>query len=173
MRIWTLACVTLLALSSLALAQAPAQPAPEHALFKKMAGDWDCTINASGQQLTGRSSFRSEFNGLHLVQDFSGNFGGQEFHGRGTTSYCPVRKKFLANWVDDMTATPTRSEGSLSADGKTFTELGEGSDGQGGLLKVKGVTQLVSDDEMTYTMYSLQNNQETEMMKIVYKRRPK
>jgi hypothetical protein len=155
-----------------ALAQGPAQPGPEHEVFKKLAGKWDCQITLpGGGTASGSSTFRTELNGLHLVQEFEGNFGGLPFHGRGVTSYCPIRKKYLANWVDDMTATPTRSEGTLSDDGKKLTETGEGSDGQGGLLKIKGVTEIVSDDQLTYTMHGLMDNQETEMLKIIYRRK--
>lgn len=163
-----LSCVMLW--SAVGYGQAPSQPGPEHAVFKKYVGNWKCEMTfPGGPPVTGTSTFALQFEGLHLAQDFQADLGGLKFQGKGVTSYCPVRKKYIGHWTDTMTASPMISSGTLSADGKVLTETGEGA-GQNGLTKYKTVSEWKDDDTLEFKMYEIKDDAETEMMQITYRR---
>ena len=152
------------------LAQEFGQPGPEQKLLGKFVGQWDCEIGGpGGEKSTGTSRYRMELNGLHLLQEFKADLGGIEFQGRGTTSYCPLRKKYLSMWVDTMSGSPTMMEGTMSDDGQQLTEIGTGP-GPEVLGNYKSTTQWQDENTFKFTLYMVADGNESELMSITYRR---
>jgi hypothetical protein len=154
------------------LAQNPPGPAPEHAVLKKMEGDWNAAIKSMGSESSGTQSARMECGGLWLVTNFQAEFAGQQFQGRGLGGYDPESKKFISIWVDSMGPKPMRLEGTYDKEKKTLTMRGEGFGPDGKPAKYKNETKIKDDDHHTFIMYVVgADGSEDEVMKIEYSRK--
>jgi len=151
--------------------QAPPKPGPEHKMLQRFEGDWDATVAMAGAESKATAKYKMGLGGFWLSQDFKGEFGGQKFHGKGTTGYDPLRKKYVSTWTDSMSPTLIVMEGKFDKDGKTYTETGEGPGMDGKLTKLKSVLRFKDKDTLLFTMYTVQNGEEQEMMKITYRRK--
>ena len=90
---------------------------------------------------------------LWVVSDFSGNFGGMPFSGRGQFGYDAQNKKYFGTWIDSMTPTATKMVGNWDAETKTMTYDTEGMGMDGNVAKGKNITVYESEDKRTMTMY--------------------
>jgi hypothetical protein len=163
-----------LVLASLPLAAqppAPPKPGPEHELLKKFEGNWDATVSFMGKESKGSATYKIDLGGFWLFEDFKGTFEGQKFEGRGTLGYDPLKKKYVATWVDSMMPSLLVMEGALDKDGKTFTETGEGPGPDGKLTKMKNVYEFKDKDTIVFTMYMGQDGKDQQSFKITYKRK--
>lgn len=152
-------------------AQEPAVPGKEHEEFKSMVGTWDATVKMTdGSESKGVAEYKMACNGMWLESDFTGDFGGQKFVGKGMDSYDASRELYTATWVDSMSGSPLMMTGKKDATGKVLTMTGEQAI-PGGAMKFKAVTTTVSDDKFTFTMYMADGGTESEMMTITYVRR--
>ena len=160
----------LIAINKPLLAQELPQPGPEQKLLEKFVGQWNCEIGGpGGEKSTGKSRYRMELNGLHLSQEFSADLGGITFQGRGSTSYCPIRKKYISMWIDTMSGSPTTMEGTMSADGQRLTEEGKGP-GLTGIGNYKSTTQWQDKDTFTFSLYAADGDNPQPLMTITYRR---
>jgi hypothetical protein len=146
------------------------KPGPEHALLKKFAGDWDATVSFPGGESKATSRSAVVLGGFWLITNFRGEFGGAKFEGRGTMGYDPRKKKYVSTWVDSMSPSLLVMEGSFDKDGKTYTETGEGPGPDGKPSKMKSVYEF-KDDGLVFTMYTVAEGKDQQMLKIVYKRK--
>jgi hypothetical protein len=157
-----------------ALAQAPAQPGPEHQRLKDLEGTWDASIKAGADESKGTVTYKMELGGLWLVSSFEGDFGGAKFTGRGLDGYDPAKKKYVSVWVDSWTTSPLNFEGTYDKEGKVLTMTGESTGPDGKPAKVKTTTELKDKDTMVWTMTMPgPDGKDGEMMSISYKRRKK
>ncbi len=154
-----------------AAAQAPAKPAPEMDALKKFEGSWDVTVLFNGQEMRGTSVYKLGFGGFWLTQDYTGDFGGMKFEGRGSTGYDPNKKKYVGTWIDSMSPALTIMEGEFSNDGKTYTETGEGPGPDGKPAKMKNVCEFTGNDTMVFNMYMVNDGKQVEVMKLTYKKK--
>jgi hypothetical protein len=153
-------------------AQPPApKPGPEHELLKKFVGEWDVTVSFMGKESKGSASYKIDFGGFWLTEEFKGTFEGQKFEGRATTGYDPLRKKYVSTWIDSMSPSIIVMEGGFDKDGKTFTETGEGPGQDGKLTKMKNVYEFKDKDTIVFTMYNIQGGKDQQMFQITYKRK--
>jgi hypothetical protein len=157
--------------SGFATAQEAPKPGPEHEKLKAMVGDWDATVKFGGGESKGKATWKLDFGGFYLIEDFEGDFGGMKFKGHGQTGYCPLKKTYLSTWIDNMSPSPMLMTGQFDKEGKTFTEEGEGPGMDGKLTKFKSVSKMVDNDTINMTMYTVSDGKETEMMSIAYKRK--
>ncbi|HEV3263156.1 MAG TPA: DUF1579 family protein, partial [Gemmataceae bacterium] len=95
----TLVCCLAVGAGPVAAQPAPPKPGPEHKMLKQFEGDWDATVAMGGQESKASSSYKLGLGGFWLTHDFRGEFGGQKFHGRGTTGYDPIKKKYVSTWI--------------------------------------------------------------------------
>lgn len=159
-------------LSAPLAAQELPQPGPEHALLRKMEGTWTAAIKSMGSESSGTQTSKMECGGLWLSTDFQADFGGMKFHGRGFDGYDPAAKKYVSVWVDSMSTTPLRLEGTFDAAGKTLTMKGEGVGPDGKPVKYQNVTKIEDDDHHTFVMSVVgADGAATEMMTIRYQRK--
>jgi hypothetical protein len=174
MRIQTLLPVLLLLTTAVTPAwtqEGPPKPGPEQAKLKESVGRWSATIRMGDDTSKGECVRRMELNDFFLIDEFTADFGGMKFQGRGQTGYCPIRKKYIATWIDNMTPSPVVMMGTFDASGKELTMMGEAPTMEGTLGKFKAVTRTVDADTQTYTMYQTgSDGSEQKLMTIEYKR---
>lgn len=153
------------------LAQEMPKPGPEHEMLKKLVGEWDVTMKMHGQESKGSSTFKMELNGFYLSQHFQCDFGGMKFEGKGTSSYCPVRKKYVGVWTDNMSPSLSIMYGHM-VDEKTMIEEGEMPDMTGKMRKMRAKSVWKDADTQNFTMHQLNDDgKEEQMFEIIYKRK--
>jgi hypothetical protein len=145
------------------------KPGPEHEMLKKLAGDWDLTMKAGGQEFKGKVNYKMEVGGLWLVSTLESEMFGQKFHGKGMDSYDAGKKKFTSVWVDSMSGSPLTMEGTYDKDKKTMTLTGAGPGMDGKPTKYKSVTEFADDNTMNFTMYM--DDGKDPAFTIVYKKK--
>jgi hypothetical protein len=155
----------------LARAQEAPKPGPEHEKFKDMVGEWDCTVKVAGGESKAKATYKIDFGGFFLIEQFEGDFGGMKFKGRGQTGYCPLRKKYVTLWIDSMSPSPLVMTGNFDSEGKTLTEEGEGPNMEGKMVKMKSVGTKPDKDTMLFQFYEVKDGKDVEMMSISYKRK--
>lgn len=95
-----------------------ATPGGEHKKLAEMIGTWAASVkmwNAPGAPpatSSGTAKNTSVLGGRFIEEDFSGNFMGQPFSGRGYTGYDNVTKQYVGTWMD------TWSTGVMTSTGK-------------------------------------------------------
>src|SRR5262249_32330939 len=100
-----LAVLAGLGLRTVAPAQGPPKPGPEHELLKKHVGTWDTTMKADGMEFKGVVTFKMELGGLWLVGSLESDLAGQKFSGRSMDTYDAAKKKYVGLWFDSMSTT--------------------------------------------------------------------
>jgi Protein of unknown function (DUF1579) len=166
-------CLVLGTLVASVSAQPPAaKPGPEHEMLKeKFEGDWDASIDFMGNKSKGTAHFKMGIGGFWLLNDFTADFGGAKFEGKGATGYDPVKKKYVGTWIDTMTPHLMLNEGTFDKEGKTFTETGEVTGADGKAQKSKAVTEFKDKDLMIFTMYMVMDGNEQKSFVITYTRK--
>ena len=157
---------------------AAATPGAEHQRLAKMAGDWTFTNTmwmAPGQppmQSTGTMHAATEMGGRYLVADWKGEFMGQPFHGRATSAYNNVAKRYEDTWVDNMGTGIMYSTGECNAKG-VCTYTGDGWDPMSGQkMTMRSVMSWADDNTFKTEMYAPgPDGKEMKMMEIVAKRK--
>jgi hypothetical protein len=170
--------VALIAGAGAADAQDFPKPGPEQERLKVMAGTWDgnvkCTFEPGkpAQESKGVLVAKLDLGGFFLTSEFKGDLGGMPFQGRGVTGYDPFKKKYTGVWVDSMSPSLFMIEGSFDKTGKVYTELMEGPDPKGNVMKMRAVTEMKDADSMRFTMFNRgEDGKEAQMMEITYTRR--
>src|SRR5262249_6308837 len=118
-----------------------------------------------------KASWKLDFGGFYVIEDFEGEIAGMKFKGRGQTGYCPIKKSYCTTWIDNMSPSPMIMLGHFDKEGKTFTEEGEGPGQDGKLTKFKSVSKMADDDTINFVMYEVKDGKDTEMFTITYKRK--
>jgi Protein of unknown function (DUF1579) len=151
---------------------APPKPGPEHEHLKQLEGTWDATVQFGGQESKGTMTYKMDLGGLWLVSNFEGGFGGEKFQGRGLDTYDAGKKKYVGVWADSMSTTPMIMEGAYDKDTKTLTMTGEGPGQDGKPAKYKSVVEIKDEDNMLFTMSTVdKEGKDQVMMTITYKRK--
>ena len=154
------------------LAQQMPTPGPEHAMLKKMEGEWNAKIKAGEAESTGTMTSKMELGGFWLITQFKGDIAGMPFEGRGMDTYDPTKKKFVSLWADSMGPFPMVAEGTYDKEKKRLTMTSEGMGPNGMPAKYKMVTDYPSDDKQLFTMFLLPpGGEEVKMMTIEYTRK--
>lgn len=149
------------------------KPGPEHAVLKEGEGTWEAAIVAQGSEWKGTLTARVALNGLWLLEEFQGDFGGMPFEGRGSTTYDPAKKKYVNVWIDSMSASPMISEGSYDRATRTLTMTGSMKLPDGSDMKVTQTTVTRDANTRIFTLKGAgPDGAEFEMMKVTYTRKP-
>ena len=157
---------------TVALAQEPPKPGPEHEKLKELVGTWDAVVKFGPEESKGTMTWKMDLGGLWLVSEFQGEFGGEKFTGKGFDGYDPIKKKYIGVCVDSMSTLPVISEGTYDKDGKVQTMTGEGPGPDGKPTKYKMTTEHKDKDSVLFTMFGPgPDGKEGPMMSIAYKRR--
>lgn len=164
-------------LATAAPAQGPAKPGPEHQRLAAHVGTWDAVIESDGPDgpstSKGVSEVRLVLGGLWLTDDFTADFGGSQFQGRGVTGYDPAKGRYVGTWIDSWTPTLMVLEGGYDQAGKVLTMrgMGMGMDGKPAMHRM--VTTHTDGSTMVFEMFVAgADGKEVPVMKITYTRRP-
>jgi hypothetical protein len=139
-------------------------------MLKKFEGQYDATVSIGGGESKAAATYKLGMGGLWLTIHFKGEFAGAPFEGRGVTGYDPNKKKYVSTWVDSMDPHVLMMEGSFDKDGNTYTEVGESHDMNGKPQKMKSVYEFKDADTIIFTMYTVAEGKDQQMMQITYKR---
>lgn len=135
------------------VAQESIKPTAEHAFLAETEGEWNVTMASQGGELAGTASYKMAHNGIWLTSKMDMKMPDGPFSGTGLDSYDPIKKKFVAIWVDSMSATPVILEGDRSSDGKKITMTGKGPAPDGTSAAYKTETEYVSKDKHIFKMW--------------------
>lgn len=171
---------TMLAFAGATLAQEMPlpKPGPEHKVLEMDAGTWDATVEmfmAPGAPPT--TSKGTETNtigcgGLCLISDFKGDFGGMPFHGHGTSTWDPAKKKFVGTWTDSMSTGIAMGESTYDPATKKATGFLEGPDMTGKVVKSRSVVEYKDANTRVMQMFTAgPDGKEVPTMKISYTRK--
>jgi hypothetical protein len=153
------------------------KPGPEHKVLEMDAGSWDATVEMSLPGAPPMVSKGTETNtmgcgGLCLISDFKGTMGGAPFHGHGTTTWDPARKKYVGTWTDSMSAGIALGESTYDAVTKTASGSMEGPDMTGKIVKSRSVVEYKDANTRVMQMFTAgPDGKEIPMMKISYTRK--
>lgn len=154
------------------------KPGPEHQMFKEDAGTWDATVEmftAPGATPTVSKGIETNTigcGGLCLITDFKGTMMDQPFHGHGTGTWDPAKKKYVGSWTDSMSSGLAVSEGTWDPATRTMTGWMEGPDMTGAVTKMRSTVEYKPDGSRVFTMYMPgAEGKETVSMRITYKRK--
>jgi len=157
--------IALLLLLPSARAQEPPKPGKEHDHLKRLVGTWE----AESEFGKGTMTYKMGLDGMWLVGDFDGEFGGMKFQGHGLDTYDSGTKKYRSVWVDSFSAMPRVMEGSLDKDDKVMTMTGEGPVQAGKTGKFKSIAEIKDANTVEYSLFMVGSEQP--IVKITYKRK--
>ncbi len=171
---------TLLALIALNLAQDPPalpKPAKEHEWLRALEGEWTSEGECAGEpgkppvKMKGSASGRS-LGGFWAVLENRGEAFGTPFTGLFTLGWDAEKKKYVGTWVDSMTATFWRYEGSLDAVGQVLTLDTQGPDPTTGKLeKFQEKVELQGKDRWVFSSSVNKDGKWVQFMKMTYTRK--
>ncbi len=156
--------------SALQEGMAPAARGPEHAVLKRLAGNFDAEVDFSGSKSKGSQTTKLAMNDLWVVSDFTGTMMGDPFTGHEVLGYDPNKKKYVACWVDSMTPSMTLTEGTWDEATQTLTLSGDSHDPMGGKVLMVNKVKVTDDDHHVFTMH-MGSADEPAMMTITYVRK--
>jgi hypothetical protein len=163
-----LTSVALLILLPSARAQEPPKPGKEHEHLKQLVGAWDAETEFG----KGTMTYKMGLEGLWLIGDFEGEFGGMKFQGKGLETYDSATKNYRSVWVDSFTTAPRIMVGNLDKHDKVMAMTGEGPGHDGKPAKFKSITEIKDADTLNFRLFMVEKDgTEQPVIKITYKRK--
>jgi hypothetical protein len=140
------------------------QPVKEHQWLQQFVGEWDTQteINMPGMpapiKAQGTETVRS-IGGFWIVGEGTSTMEGMgTMTGIVTLGYDPEKQKYLGTWIDSMTSTLWKYEGTVDAEGKKLTLHTEGPCPiKPGIVKFTETVEFKSKDHRIFTS-SFQND---------------
>lgn len=135
-------------------------------------GTWEAEVTMMGATTRGTETCRLDCGGHWLVTEHTGSFLGQPFLGRGLTGFDATRGAYTGVWVDSSGGPMSLySDGTFSADGKTFTAHVEGVGLDGKPARFEYVSSFPEPRKRSFEVYQLAGAQRELQMSIRYTRR--
>jgi hypothetical protein len=153
------------------------KPGPEHKVLEMDAGTWEATVEMFMPGAPPMVSKGTETNtmgcgGLCLISDFKSVMAGSPFHGHGTSTWDPAKKKYVGSWTDSMSAGISLGESTYDPATKTATGWMEGPDVTGKVVKSRSVVEYKDANTRVMQMFTTgPDGKEVPMMKISYTRK--
>jgi len=165
-----------------------AKPGENHKLLATGVGAWTYAvkmwmnpdpkappIESAGSSvvkpLMGGRYFTSEHTGKMPMPGADGKMTEMEFKGMSIEGYDNAKKKFVANWIDNMGTGIMNMEGDYDAATKSFTYLGTYEMMPGMKTKVRQVIKVQDHDHRTFEFYEDRGGTEVKTMEIAYTRK--
>jgi hypothetical protein len=122
----------------------------------------------------GTQTSKVGLNGLWLVDEFKGEFGGAPFEARGLTSYDPAKKKYVNVWVDSMSTSPRICEGTYDKATKTMTLAGAMPLPDGSSMKITETTVFKDANTRVLTLKGKgPDGSDMDLIQVTFKRHVK
>lgn len=145
--------------------QAYATPNENHALLAKLAGTWNTELTvwmapgAEGESSTGVSTAEMTMDGKFLEQNYTSEFMGAPFSGRGIYGYDNIKKEFTGIWYDSMGTGIMISTSQYNPETMTINEEGSMSCPVTNSVRWhRAETTFIDDNHYTYTTYMKDEN---------------
>ena len=111
--------------------------------------------------------------GLCLITDFKGEMmPGQPFHGHGTATYDPAKKKYVGSWTDSMSRGLALTEATYDPATKTATGYMDSLDAAGKPLRMRSETVYTGTTRVFTAYAKMPDGKEMQSLRITYTRRP-
>ncbi len=135
-----------------------AKVGPNHKLLEWFEGEWQVEVKdlTPGQESTdkGVMTGKMAYGGRFLQNDYDGRFHGKFFRGGGMMGYNNNTKKFESTWADSRDTAISFMTGTISADNKVLTFIGETIDPTSGKKAVtKEIDRITGKDTYTGEFY--------------------
>jgi hypothetical protein len=149
---------------------------PEHALLKKLAGDWKVDAkfwmdpNAAPEVSKGTASAKLIYGGKYLVQNYKGSFMGKPFEGQGTMGFDNVNSKYFSTWIDSMNTMLMKSEGSAVGGNSIVLASAMTCPATREPMKSEDVITIIDNNHYRYEGFQEQNGMKIKGMEITYTR---
>jgi hypothetical protein len=131
--------------------------------------DADITMTLPGQQATRSKGVEINrlLGGKWLISDFKGELYGRPFEGHGVNGYDADKGKYVATWVDSLSARIDQMEGTYDEKTKTLALYADRKDAASGRpIKIRLATQLKDDDTRIF-IESVQMDGEKDFVKFM------
>ncbi len=155
-----------------------AAPGPHHEHLKQFVGEWECEtkfyIDGTDEPQVSTGTFKRELTmgGRHLHGMYTSKMDGMDFQGAELMGYDNVRQTYYSIWVDNMSTSLAREEGTCDAGGKIFTLTGDNINGMTGKpMKSKSITKVVDADTILMTAFEVIDGKDKKVMEITCKRK--
>jgi hypothetical protein len=154
------------------------KPGPEHKVLEMDAGTWEATVETFTEP--GKPPMVSKgvetntlgCGGLCLISDVKGQMGPTPFHGHGTSTWDPNKKKYVGTWTDSMSTGIAMGESTYDPATKKATGMMEGPDMTGKVVKSRSVVEYKDANTRVMEMFSTgPDGKEMQVMKISYKKK--
>lgn len=152
-------------------------PGEHHAALDRMVGEWDLEVrmymDPSGEPSVshGTSVAKWMMDGRFVEEKVTGNFMGAPFTGHGLTGYNNLTGEYEATWIDNHTTQIGRYQGKMDDQGQMVFVTKSKDPVTGKMVKVRSVSEFVSDDEMVVKAYEDRGDGETLTMELIYSRK--
>lgn len=165
----TIACVLLLFLSNLVVAQEyPMKPNEEHSRLMADVGVWDAEISMvtpDGKTASTGVEKVEKLGELWTVSNFKYEFMGVPVQGHGTMGYDPEKKKYVGTWVESGSPYFSTLEGEYDEEKKAIVYKMQGKDEMGNDAEYRIIT---SSQDATHRSFELHAKiGEDEFMKVL------
>ena len=156
-----------------------AQPGPQHAALKKLAGTFDATVSMKmtpdAPEMTSKGTLVSQmiYGDRYLKSDYTGDMMGQAFKGMSIVGYDNMAKKYVSFWMDDMSTGPMMVQGTGDDAAKTVTYSGEMlCPANGQMMAFREVIKIDDSDHYSVEMFQKDpaSGKEFRGMEIKYSR---
>jgi hypothetical protein len=132
-------------------------PVKEHEWLNQFVGNWNYDTEIFMEpgkppmKASGTESVRS-LGGFWIVSDGKGEMMGKPFNSVLTLGFDPQAKKYVGTWVDSVSSTLWKYEGTVDSAGKILTLETEGPcPMKPGITKFREVTEWKTKDERVFT----------------------
>ena len=158
-------------------------PGEHHAKLDAFVGSWDITMSswmmpgAPPQVSTGTSEIAWILDGRYLQEHFQGTahmpgMEPQPYSGFGLRGYDNAKGEYTGLWADNMSTAAAHFTGQYDDETKTLTSVSQFDCPIQGPCSMRITTTVISPDEFLTTGYmTVEGQEETKSMEIVYKRR--
>lgn len=151
-------------------------PAKEHEMLAERVGSWECDLKfwmvpgMPPQSAVGESNMHMIMDGRYLFEEFTCEFGGEEFEGGGLIGFDRITQEYASIWVDNMGTGMSYMTG--KATGDIWEYKGKVSDPMKGKPVMKrAVERRISEDKFIMEMYKPgPDGKEFKSMEITYTR---
>mgnify|MGYP001269884827 CR=1 FL=1 len=150
-----------------------------HEYLGKSLGEYDVVMrmwmDPSGAPMESKGTAKRywKIEGRWLMEDLKGEVMGQPYQGFGITGWDNTRKQFVTTWSDNMSTSLMVARGSISADMKTMTMIGEMDEPMTGEIGKAVMYKSIekSPDVQVFQAYEILYGEPVKVMEIEYTRK--
>lgn len=155
-------------------------PGPQHVMIAKWDGTWDAETTmwmapgAPPETSKATSVNKMMLGGRYQTTNFKGNFMGMPYEGHGMMGYDNAKEVFTSTWLDNMSTSPMKMEGTWDDAAKSINFKGKMlCSANGKEMDMREVYKIVDDNTQIMEMYGpdMQTGKEYKHMEIKFTRK--